>query len=98
MSIWYFKRKRSPYGSLIKHKARLCTHVSMHQWGVHYWDTYSPVVNWMSVRSIIILSILIGIHTKSVDFVLAYNKSDLKTDIFMGPPIGFGAEGAYPRE
>ena len=47
--VWSFKRKRNPNGDLLKHKARLCAHGGMTQWGVNYWETYSPVVNWMSV-------------------------------------------------
>ena len=27
--IWYFKRKRFPYGRLMKYKFRLCAHVEM---------------------------------------------------------------------
>ena len=32
--IWYFKRKLKPDGELIKHKARLCAHGEMQQWGI----------------------------------------------------------------
>ena len=37
-----------------------------------------PVVNWMSVRATITLIILRELHTKSVDFVLAYIQYDVK--------------------
>ena len=39
-SIWSFKRKRFPSGLLQKHKARLCAHGGIQQWGVNYWETY----------------------------------------------------------
>ena len=90
MSIWYFKRKRAPDGRVIKHELPLCDHGDMQQWGVNYWETYSPVVNWMSFRAIITLIILRELHTKSVDFVMAYNQTDVKQEIFMEVPIGFG--------
>ena len=48
MSIWSFKRKRYPDGTLNKHKARLCVHSGMQTWGQNYWETYAPVVNWAS--------------------------------------------------
>ena len=32
----------------------------------NYWETYSPLVNWMSVRDMITLIILREIHTKPV--------------------------------
>ena len=35
-AIWSFKRKRYPGGTLNKHKACLCAHSGMRQWGVSY--------------------------------------------------------------
>ena len=70
MSIWSFKRKISPYGRLIKHKALLCAHGGIKQCGVNYWENYSTMANWMSVRSMLTLSILRDLQTKSVDFFL----------------------------
>jgi hypothetical protein len=35
-AIWSFKRKRYPDGTLNKHKAWLCAHHGMQQWGVLY--------------------------------------------------------------
>ncbi len=32
-AIWSFKCKRRPDGTLVKHKARLCAHGGMQQWG-----------------------------------------------------------------
>ena len=49
LAIWSFKRKRYPDGRLNKHKARLCAHGGMQPWGVNYWETYAPTVNWISV-------------------------------------------------
>ncbi len=56
MSIWSFKRKRYPDGTLNKHKARLCAHGGMQTWGQNYWETYAPVVNWTSVRVLFAVS------------------------------------------
>jgi hypothetical protein len=36
MSIWSFKQKRYPNGTLNKHKARLCTHGGMQTWGQNF--------------------------------------------------------------
>ena len=36
LSIWSFKRKCSPAGELLKHKARLCAHGGMQKWGENY--------------------------------------------------------------
>ena len=97
MSIWYFKIKRDIYGRLVKNKSCLCTHVVMQQLGVNYFDTYYPVVNWISDMPMPNLSIFREIHTKSVDFVLAYTQADIKSEIFMELLIGFRIEGSHPR-
>ena len=65
----------------------------MHQWVLNYLETYYPVDNWMSVRSMLTLIIIRELHTKSVDFVLAYTQVDVKLEIFMELPIDFGVEG-----
>jgi hypothetical protein len=43
-TVWSFKRKCRPNGSLLKHKACLCIHGGMQEKGVNFWETYSPVV------------------------------------------------------
>ena len=66
--IWYFKLKRFPYGILMKHKSRLCAHGWMQKWVVNYWRTYTPVVNWMSVRSLLSISIIHELPRISIGF------------------------------
>ena len=57
-------------------------------WGVDYWETYAPVVNWLSVRLLLILSVIHGWHSRSIDFVLAFPQADLKEDVYMEFPAG----------
>ena len=88
MMIWSFKRKRSPDGSLNRHKARLCCHGDQQQWGVNYWDTYAPVVTWSSIRILMTIAFLHKMHTKSVDFVQAYPQAKVKNTIYLRTPQG----------
>ena len=69
----------------------------MHQLGMIYWETYYPVVNWISIKAMLTLKIFRDLHNKLVDCVLAYIQSDLKPKIFMEIPICFGVEGDHPR-
>lgn len=94
-AIWSFKRKRRPDGSLIKHKARLCAHGGMSVYGEHYWETYAPVVNWMSVRLMLIFAEINKLHTRSIDFTLAFPQADVKTEIYMEAPIGCNISEGY---
>jgi hypothetical protein len=94
LSIWSFKRKRYPDGRVLKHKARLCTHGGMQTWGENYWETYAPVVNWLSVRTLMALSIIHDLETRSIDFILAFPQAELDVDIYMELPYGFDIDGS----
>jgi hypothetical protein len=87
-AIWSFKRKRFPNRSLNKHKARLCAHGSMQQWGVSYWETYSLVVNMLTICLLLALCNIHGFESKSIDFVLAFPQADLDMDIWMELLLG----------
>ena len=65
-AIWSFKRKCRPNGSLLKHKIRLCIHRGVQTYGENYWDTYAPVVNWVSIRVLLAISKLLNMHTRSM--------------------------------
>ena len=95
-AIWAFKRKRRPDGSLLKHKARLNAHGGMQVYGHNYWDTYAPVVNWISIRMMLTLSVIHQLYTTSIDFTLAFPQADVETTIYMEVPLGCEVpEGDY---
>ena len=94
LAIWSMKRKRDPGGAIIKWKARLCAHGGMQTKGINYWETYSLVVSWTTVRLVLILSLIMGWHMRSLDFVMAYPQADIKMDIFMCVPLGCVIPGA----
>ena len=89
MSIWAFKRKRSPSGTLQKHKARLCAHGGQQQWRVNYWETHAPVANWASVRLLLALSHIHGLEPKSIGFILVFPQAVLDTPVYMETSQGF---------
>lgn len=95
LAIWSFKRKRYPDGTLNKHKARLCAQGGIQQWGVNYWETYSPVVNWISMRLLLSIAIMNDLPTTAIDFVLAFPQADLglEEQVFMEIPIGMEIPG-----
>jgi hypothetical protein len=53
-AIWSFRHKRAPDWSIIKYKSRLCPHGGQQIEGEHFWETYSPVINWRTVRLVLI--------------------------------------------
>lgn len=59
-STWAFKRKRFPDGSVRKLKARLCVRGDQQEEGVDYFQTYSPVVQWSTVRVLLIMAVTLN--------------------------------------
>ena len=44
------------------------------------------------------LSIFQKLHTKQVDSFLTYTQADVKSEIYMGIPLGFGVDVSHLRE
>ncbi len=96
MSIWSFKHKQYPDGTLTKHKSRLPAHGGMQMWGQNYWKSYAPIVNCVTILLILAISKICSLSSKSIDFVLAFSQADLKIPVYMELPIGFDPpEGEY---
>ena len=92
--IWSFKRKRRPGGTLLKHKATSVVCPSRYAAvGRHCWQNYSPVVNVLSMRLLLVITKIFKLETKAIDFVLAFPRVDLDVDIWMYLPIGFQVDG-----
>jgi len=87
-AVWSMRRKRRYDRTVYKHKARLCVGGHRQQEGINFYDTYSPVVQWMTVRLLLILSILDGLETRQVDFVLAFPQAEPDTPLYMDLPKG----------
>jgi hypothetical protein len=78
---WAFKCKRRPDGSFRKFKARYTVRgdIQKRQSQVTV-DTYSPVVQWASVRLMLVLTVIFGLATRQIDFSNAFAQTDIPTD------------------
>jgi hypothetical protein len=93
-SVWSMKQKRRILSRKIyKWKARLNCHGGQQEHGINFWETYSPVVNWFSIRLFLVTSILQGWDTRQIDFILAFPQADVECDIYMEVPVGFVLRG-----
>ena len=82
-STWAFKRKRYPDGSVKKLKARLCVRGDQQIAGFDYYETFSPVVQWTTIRLMLILSILLDLKTVQVDYTLAFAQAPAPEGTFV---------------
>jgi hypothetical protein len=95
-AVWAFKRKRRiDTREVYKYKARINAHGGKQTHGVNYWETYSPVVNWFSIRLCLILALIFKWNTRQIDFVLAFPQADVECDIFIELPRGVTFPGAH---
>jgi hypothetical protein len=79
-TTWAFKCKRYPDGRIRKFKARFCARGDRQVEGVDFFDTFAPVVNWTSVRLLLILSAILGLSTKQVDYTAAFVHAPIDKD------------------
>lgn len=94
-AVWAFRRKRRiATQEVYKWKARLNVHGGKQEFGVNYWETYSPVVGWSTIRLYLILMLKNKWVSKQVDFVLAFPQADIECDLYMEIPQGFKFEGS----
>ena len=89
MGVWLMKRKRNPVGEIVKYKARFCAHGGQTKEGVHYTNTFTPVVTWTMICFLLILSLVHNWHTRQIDFVLAYPQAKVSHDLYMLVPDKF---------
>ena len=88
-AIWSYRRKRRPDGTLLKYKSRICADGSMQQYGVDYWETYAPVVHWSTVRLILVLSAMLGLKSRQIDYTQAFPQANLSDPVYMKIPQGW---------
>ena len=87
-SRWVFKRKRDQFGNVVKYKARLTPQGCYQHFGVDYSDTYAPVARMCTLRYVLALACLLGLHTSSCDFTNAFLNAELKEDVYINAPPG----------
>ena len=56
------------------------------------------MVNLLCVRALLILSVIFGYHSRSIDFVLAFPQATLEEDVFMELPAGVEYPGGSRKQ
>ena len=88
-SVWSMTRKHDiKTQKVYKWEARLNIHGRKHVHRVNYTETFLPVVNWITARLILILSLIYQWKTRQVDFFLVFPQADIKCPMFMELPTG----------
>ena len=83
---WVFKRKRTPDGEILKHKARYCVRGDLQE---TEQENYSPVVHWSSIRIVLTISLILGWELACIDFNNAFVQATLDEPVWIHLPRGF---------
>ena len=88
---WAFKLKCYPDGTAKKFKARFCVRGDRQKEGVDFFETWAPVVQWTTVRSMMVLAAKQGLCTAQADITAAFVHAPLykKDQIYVEQPKGW---------
>ncbi|KAK3725314.1 hypothetical protein QZH41_002591 [Actinostola sp. cb2023] len=92
-SKWVFRVKYNADGSMERRKARLVAQGYSQKQGVDYDETFSPVVRFESLRTVIALSVKQELKLHQMDVTTAFLNGDLKEEVYMRQPEGFSVKG-----
>ena len=86
---WVFIRKCNDKNEIARYKARLVEQGFSQRLGIDYEETYSPMMDIITFRYLISLSVLEELDMRLMDIVTAYLYGMLENDIYMKVPEGF---------
>ena len=85
---WTFKRKRTPDGTIFRHKARYCLRGDLME---KTEDTFAPVVAFATVRLFTVLVLTLGWESTTIDYTNAFTQAPLHSPCWIRLPLGFGS-------
>lgn len=86
---WVYRIKRNLDGSVDRYKARLVAQGFSQRSGIDYFDTFSPVARYDSIRAILAIACSRQMHLLQFDVKTAFLYGELNEEIFMAQPEGF---------
>ena len=96
---WVFVRKRNEKNEIVRYKVRLDAQGFSQRPGIDYEVTYSPVMDTITFRYLIGLSVFNNLDMYLMDVVTAYLYGSLDNDIYMKIPEGLKMhDTSKPRE
>jgi hypothetical protein len=86
---WVYKIKKGLQGEADRYRARLVARGFSQQYGLDYFETFSPVVRTESLRLLISLAVKKNLSISHLDVCTAFLNGVLEEDVYMEQPAGY---------
>ena len=90
---WVFKVKYNGEGKVERFKSRLVAKGYSQRQGLDFEETFSPVVRFSSIRTLLALAIQKDMIVHQMDVVTAFLNGELDEEIYMQQPDGYQVSG-----
>ena len=90
---WIFKIKHDSEGNESRYKARLVAKGYSQKFGEDYEATFAPVARQGTFRTLLAIAATRKLNVKHYDVKTAFLNGDIKEDLYMSQPDGYGVKG-----
>ena len=88
-SKWIYNIKHVAYGNIKKHKARFIARGFSQKEDIEYKETFSPVVRYTSIRTILALAPVMKWKIQQMDVNTTFLNGVVKEEVYVEQPLGF---------
>jgi len=91
---WLYKTKFKPSGMIERCKSRLVVLGNKQQHGIDYAETFAPVAQITTVRTVLAVAAMEEWYTVQMDVTNAFLHGELHENVYMKMPLGYTGKGS----